>query len=359
MSQYPLDTGSNLVEAVNYLLSGPSGLGQNFEGISAVGLDADTSADLFFVPVQTWYTGLPFFGPVSFRTSEESPGSQDDPADPGDPDVYYPIWNTLPGGLTVTAITPVTATGRDITVTVTLGSLNNESAAPWTNGQVVVLSGITPSSLNGTYTVVNYDISSLSVPYDTVTLRSDIVQTWAAYTSGGVLSINDTFTQFKEQRFLTGLQAVVTVTGPTDRVFISSQSGSLSVYTYTKFDAIASYTPKVKLQINRYRAIATTTRPDSADGEYYQGFQWQFDKTIVNLSKIIAWDAIGSEVKVNNYGDIIYNNVIDNPGIGTYLYAFQLSQYAERDASPDDGAILIVGAKTTGVRSFTAQAIKR
>jgi hypothetical protein len=360
MSQFPIDnTAGSLVEAVNYLLSGPSGLGQNFQGVSAVGLDADTSADLFLIPVQTWYTGLPFFGPLSFRTSEESPGTQDDPADPGDPDVYYPIWNTLPGGLAVTSITPVTATGRDITVTVTLGSLTNESAAPWTNGQVVVITDATPISYNGTYTVVDYDISSLAVPYDTVTLRSDISQTWAAYTSGAVVKINDTFTQYKEQRFLTGLQSVVSVTGPTDRVFISSQSGSLGVYTYTKFVDVASYTPKVKLQINRYRAVAKTTRPDSADGKYYQGYEWKFDKSIVDLSKIISWDAIGSEVKVNNFGDIIYNNVIDNPGIGLYLYAFQISQYAERDIAPSDGAILIVGAKTTGVRSFTAQAIKR
>ena len=358
MSQYPIDTGSNLVEAVNYLLSGPQSIGQNFEGVSAVGLDADTSADLFFIPVQTWFTGLPYFGPLSFRTELEQPGSQDDPADPLDTNVYYPIWNTLPGGLAVTAITPVTATGRDITVTVTLGSLVNESQSPWANGQVVVLSGITPSTYDGTYNVVDFITATETFPSTVVTLRSDTSQTWAAYTSGGVLSIND-FTNTVDQRFPTGNQAVVTVTGPTDRVFISSQASALSVYTYTKFDAVTAYTPKVKLQINRYRAIETTTLPDSVDFQYYQGFEWQFDKSIVSLSKIIDWDAIGSEVKVNSYGDIIYNNVIDNPGIGLYLYAFQIAQEAERDASPDTGAVLIVGAKTTGVRSFTAQVIKR
>lgn len=358
MSQYPVDSNEGVLEAVNYLLSGPTGLGQNFEGVSAVGYDADTSADLFFIPVQTWFTGLPYFGPISFRNSEDSPGTQDDPADPLDPEVYYPIWNTLPGGLAITAITAVTPTGRDITVTVTLGTLNNESAAPWTNGQVVVLSGITPSTYDGTYTVVDFDPSGATYPTTDVILRSDTSQTWAAYTSGGVLSIND-FTNTIDQRFPTGNQAVVTVTGPTDRVFVSSQASALSVYTYTKFDAIASYTPKVKLQINRYKAIEKTALPDSVDFQYYQGYEWQFDKSIVSLSKIIDWDAIGSEVKVNSYGDIIYNNVIDSPGIGLYLYAFQIAQEAERDASPDTGAILIVGAKTTGVRSFTAQVIKR
>jgi hypothetical protein len=359
MSQYPIDSTDGVIEAVNYLLSGPTGLGQNFEGVSAVGLDADTSEDLFFVPVQTWYTGLPFNGPLSFRTEAEQPGTQDDPADPLVTDAYYPIWNTLPGGLPITAITPVTATGRDITMSVTLGTLVNESLSPWTNGQQVVLSGVTPSSYNGTYTVVDFITATETYPTTDVTLRSDLSQTWAAYTSGGVATINDTFTGVTTQTFFTGLQGIVTVTGPTDRVFVSSQSGSLSVYTYTKFDAITSYTPKIKLQINRYRAISTTTLPDSADGQYYQGFEWSLDDTIVDLSKIIDWDAIGSEVKINNYGDIIYNNVIDSPGIGLYRYAFQLAQDANRDASPDDGAILIVGASTTGVRSFTAQVIKR
>jgi len=358
MSQYPLDTGSNLVEAVNYLLSGPTSIGQNFEGVSAVGYDAGTSEGLAFVPYQTWYTGLPYNGPLSFRTAEEQPGTQDDPADPLVTDVYYPLWNTLPGGLAITAITPVTATGRDITVTVTLGSLTNESQSPWSNGQQVVLTGITPSSFDGTYTVIDFEPSSATYPTTDVTLRSDTSQTWASYTSGGTLSIND-FSLTVDQIFPTGLQAVVTVTGPTDRVFISSQSGSLSVYTYTKFVDILSFTPKIKLQINRYRAISTTTLPDSVDYQYYQGYEWEFDKSIISLSKIIDWDALGTEVKVNDYGDIIYNNVIDSPGQGLYLYAFQIAQEAERDASPSDGAQLIVGTKTTGVRSFTAQVIKR
>lgn len=358
MSQYPIDTTDNLVEAVNYLLSGPSSLGQNFEGISAVGLDADTTDTLYFIPVQTWLTGLPYNGPLSFRESVEQPGSQDDPADPLDPNVYYPIWNTLPGGLAITNIVPVSTPGRDITVSVTLGILVNESSSPWTNGQQVVLSGITPSIYNGTYTVVDFDPSSATYPTVDVTLRSDTSQSWTAYTSGGALTIND-FTLTQDQRFPTGNQVVVTVTGPTDRVFISSQVSALSVYTYTKFVDIFAYTPKIKLQINRYKAIAKTTLPDTVNLQYYQGYEWQFDSSVISLSKVIDWDAIGSEVKVNNYGDIIYNNIIDSPGIGLYLYAFQISQEAERDVSPSTGAQLIVGAKTTGVRSFTAQVIKR
>ena len=36
---YPLNEGSVLVDAVNYLLSGPGGLGQNFAGLSSIDLN--------------------------------------------------------------------------------------------------------------------------------------------------------------------------------------------------------------------------------------------------------------------------------------------------------------------------------
>jgi hypothetical protein len=70
--------------------------------------------------------------------------------------------------------------------------------------------------------------------------------------------------------------------------------------------------------------------------------------------------SFGSQIDPNDLGDVIYNNIIDDPGIGLYLYAFQIAMdaYREGDTLGDD-AVLLIGAKTTGVRSFTAQVIKR
>lgn len=356
MSQFPLDTESDLVEAVNYLLSGPTGSGQNFQGVSAVGLDPVSSAPYYGTAIQTYYTGLPYFGSLGVRPSSEQPGTQDELADPLLlPSIYYPIWNTLPGALAITAITPASATGRDIEITVTLGALVNESQGPWADGQQVVISGAAETDFNRTYTVVDFD--AVFGPFNTVTLRSTETVTWPTYTAGAVASIND-FVLAKEQRFFTGNQAIVAVNGPKERVFISSQSGNLTVYTYTKFVDIFAFDPAIKFQINRYKAIARTTLPDSIDGQYYQGYEWAFDRTLVDLRKPIAWDALGTQVYANTFTDVIYNNIIDNPNVGLYLYAFQIAQDAERDASPSDGAQLIVGASTTGVRSFTAQVIK-
>ena len=369
MSQYPLDTTSDLVEAVNYLLSGPTSIGQNFEGISAVGTDPVISADLSYIPLQTYLTGMPMVGTGGIQDS--SYGSVDYPADPLDPNFYYPNWNTLPSEFPVTAITPVTATGHKITVTVTFGTLGvtDQSLLPFTDDQQVVLLGVTPSSYDGTYTVVDYDAND-TANGNIVTLYSEAPQTWAAYTSGGQATINDNFTGFKKQRFFTGNQAIVTVTGPTDRVFISSQMNDLVVYTYTRYIGLANYIPKLQLEINRYKAVEKTTLPDvgtqsiyslaTDSGGVYAGYLWAYDANIVRVSSFAGVGSIGAQIDPNDLGDVIYNNIIDNPGIGVYLYAFQITMdaYREGDTAGDD-AVLLIGAKTTGVRSFTAQVIKR
>lgn len=369
MSQYPLDTKTDLVEAVNYLLSGPGSLGQNFQGMSAVGIDPVITSDLYFVPVQTYLSGLTIPGSFEFRTPAELPGAVDYPADPLVTLPNYPIWNTIPADLAIVGITPVTATGHKIEVIVTTGTLTNESQSPFANGQQVVLSGVTPSSYNGTYTVVDYAPSATLSPF-VVTLFSETEQTWAAYTSGGQATINNDFTNFKKQRFFTGNQAVVSVSGPSDRVFVSSQMNDLIVYTYTRYVGLANYVPKLQLEINRYKAVSATTLPDigteaiyasaQTPGGVYAGFNWSFDANIVSVAEYAGTNSIGLQIDTNDLGDVIYNNIIDNPGIGVYLYAFQITMdaYREGDTVGDD-AVLLMGASTTGVRSFTAQVIKQ
>lgn len=363
MSQYPIDdTAGSLVEAVNYLLSGPTSLGQNFEGMSAVGVTQVENTGFTTQTLQTYLTGLPILGPAA-------PGSFFPGLQPGTVDntganavSYYPIWNTQPGGLSITNIVPVTATGRTITITVNLTTgITGTSLTPFVLGQQVVLSGITPSSFNGTYTVLSSPNNG-----NQALLIQDVEETWGVYSTGGVLKINDPGA-LDLQLFFTGNQAVVTVTGPTDRVFISSQMNQLTVFTYTDVDSTATgFTGVyVNLIISRYRAVQKTTLPDTGAGAIYapggtayNGYLWEYDSTVISVPTLVTANPGSTIIDTNNFGDVIYNNIIDNPGIGTYLYAFQLSQTAIRDVATPD-IELIVGAKTTGVRSFTAQAIKR
>jgi hypothetical protein len=373
MSQYPLDNNSDIVESVNYLLSGPTSIGQNFEGMSAVGVSVQYGVNLgVTATTQTYLTGMPILGPSSVPVSDppavgaryNQPGTVDNQGQTSND--AYPIWNTFPAGLTITNIVPVSATGREITVTFNVfgTGITGASGNPFVLGQQVVLSGITPSSFNGTYTV---KIQPEPFTAGQVVLIQDVAETWGTYTSGGVIKLND-YALFTSQKFFTGNQAIVTVTGPTDRVFISSQMNNLILYTYTNFQVSEEgfFGVEVFLEINRYRAVQKTTLPDAGasaiyaqGGTAYDGYLWEFDASVVSVgTPIISSGPASTAVDSNDFGDVIYNNVIDNPGIGTYLYAFQISSDAYRDTSYPITQ-LIVGAKTTGVRSFTAQAIKR
>jgi hypothetical protein len=145
----------------------------------------------------------------------------------------------------------------------------------------------------------------------------------------------------------------------------------LIVYSYTEYLGVANYTPKLQLEINRYRAIEKTELPNvgtetlyspaTVTQGAYDGYIWTFDKNIVSVASVIGSTSSGGQIDTNDLGDVIYNNIIDNPGIGLYLYAFQINliDNAYRTELPNTDAVLLVGAKTTGVRSFTAQVIKR
>jgi hypothetical protein len=360
MSQYPIDNNAdNLSEAVNYLLSGPTSLGQNFEGMSAVGVN------ITFGPgvddqTKTYLTGMPIPGPDSANTLPATGGSYEQPGsvdleNSGTYSVSYPLWNTLPGGLPILDIVPVSATGREITVTVDLysGGIINATGQPFVYGQQAVLSGVNPSSFDGTYTVKNSLVTA------EVVLVKDIEETWGVYVSDGEVKINDIGSD-GFQRFFTGNQAVVTVTGPTDRVFISSQMNQVGVWTYID---IADPASAIFLEINRFRAVQKTTLPDVGSsgiyadtGSAYAGFTWVFDTSIVSVIANVPVSA--TDIEFTDLGNVFFNNVIDNPGIGTYLYAFQISGDVVRDTATPD-VRLIMGAEQIENRSFTAQAIKR
>jgi hypothetical protein len=368
MSQYPLDNNSDIVEAVNYLLSGPTSIGQNFEGMSAVGINVLT--DSVVGQTRTYLTGMPIPGPSAANTENvpgaryEQPGSVD-LENSGTYDISYPLWNTLPGGLPITDIVPVSATGREITVTVDLYSTGilYVTGRPFVYGQQVVLSGITPSSFNGTYTVKNSFVDA------EVVLVQDVAETWGTYTSGGVVKINDipgAETVYGFQRFFTGNQAIVTVTGPTDRVFISSQIDNIGLYTYTDVDQTVVQSVAVSIEINRYRAVQKTTLPDvgsagiyAVAGSAYQGYLWEFDENVIQVPYNVTFTVdSATEIDFTELGNIIINNIIDSPGIGTYLYAFQICGDVIRDTVIPDTR-LILGIEQIAIRSFTAQAIKR
>lgn len=353
MAQYPIDNNEDLFDAVNYLLSGPTSRGQNFEGVSAVGLPTLIIDDMLSPEAQTYFTGLQAPATVNRYKEFLLPA-----------DFYYPIWSTLPGGLTVTNIVPTAPTSDKITITITPGLVPEETQSPLCVGQTIVLSGVTPAGFNGTYVVVDCGETDSAPLPNTAVLQAAASQTWPAYVSGGIAEINPNSYSITPLQFDLGLRAEVTVTGPTDRVFVSAQV-SLDVYTYTLFDAVASYQPLIYFNINRYKAIKPSSLPNTigpivaGSNFIYNGYEWTGDGGLISVPYAIDWDLLGTQVYTNQVGLKVFNNIIDQPGIGQYLYALQIESPNYRDPAPDTGCVLVVGARTYDLRSFTAQVIKQ
>ncbi len=362
MPQFSVSDQQGLVDGVNYLLSGPSGLGQSFDGSYADGLLTPQAPNM--TQAESYVTGN-LGNTQTIASLLVDPKIVDRYKDYLLPtDFYYPGFSTLPAGLTITAITAINNNIIEITYTPTV--LNNYTTTPFVNNQRVTLSGVTPSNFDGTYTVVEYaEPGEFAAPSFAVRLLADTAQTWPAYTTGGIATVNDNFTLAQTQMIPTSAQAFVTVSGRDQRVFLSSQC-YFDFYTYVKFVDILGYQPLTYLNINRYRAIAKTTLPDNYQASYdpdeqriYGGYVWQFDGSPVRRPFLLDWDSIGSEVKINQLGLQIFNNIIDTPEPDYYWYTLEIEIESSRDVAPSDGCILPIGLRTQGTLSFAAQVVKQ
>jgi len=458
MSQYPIDSTDGVIEAVNYLLSGPTSLGQNFEGMSATTSPANKYNGFqnatFNTPAQVPgpYNGLydtitsggayanwPLLdtGPysteypndINFAISsltvlsgtdiEVTPVSATVPASDFWPDTSTPTgqfvilsgvvdttgptnpyndwgWRVVSYNESGGFITDVTLTidlegviptlnpyvsggdfysrGLYIKVTnitqadnlLTLscevpyypGYLTNYldgTIQPFSVNQIVEILGVTPSAYNGNYKVQKitstnpFGVAAGFWSYDlTLYNETEAATTLPAYTSGGTVNWPTTspspFNPEWPATLFTDQEAIVTVTGPTDRTFIS---GQLSVLPIAYPDFIS--TPGISIDINivRLKAIETTnavdgTRITLSNGDTaiaYQGNFWVDDAVLSNLS----YQGLDPDLQTG----VIITNLIDNPGIGKFWYKITL------DTSNYQALIIF------GFRSFTAQVIKR
>jgi hypothetical protein len=233
MAQYTNVTDYTLQDNLNYLLSGPSGLGQNFAGFNAF--------------TDVYLTGT-FRQPYTVPTTTS-------PA---------PSWYSQE---TITGITVIDSKTIQVSYAAT-------ATPPFNVGDTVTLAGVTPDFYNGDY--VSGVVSSTTT--ETV-LQTQQSYTWPAYVSGGTAT-KDNSNSYQS----TDCNARVTVYGPTDRVFVSAQ---LQLdYTYTCTGASEW---NVYVAINRYRGEIDITRPRSGD------FIFQYDQLITEETFNFTSSASGSE----------------------------------------------------------------
>jgi hypothetical protein len=264
-------------DSVDYLMSGPAGLGQNFSGASA-------------------YT------PAYLTGTVRAP-------------FIVPITTTPPPQLTINpiAITNITVLAinddgqsRNIQIDFT-----PQANPPFQRGQGCLISGVDPDFYDGFYgrSIVSCTTSSL-------VLQSRIFYTWPPYVSGGDISLTSV-------SFIDGDGApddtpisvdtfgTVTVTGPTDIVFVSSQTALDFTYTCTTASEW-----DVTVKINRYSAFPPD---DPLDPEIIFAEPVTISEQTTHYSESTSGSA--------SAGQNIFTTVLDTPSFGFYRYFAEVYFY--------------------------------
>jgi len=234
---YPISNQQDVIDGLNYVLSGPGGLGQNFAGVSIT----DTG----------YLTGnyrLPFSDTVNYQ-------------------------------LTVDPIALSTAEMLDER-TWKYTFATPEASTPFGLGNTVYVEGVTDPYYDGAYTTIG--VIECTTTY--VVVRTSESYAIVAPSTGGTVK-KSIVTSDQDQWYSTDCNARVTVTSSGQRVFISAQINN--AYTFKKLTTGPySYT----VAINRYKAVSNNdpTNPD---------YVFPFDKTIAYQRYANTLDATADQAE--------------------------------------------------------------
>lgn len=286
MAKFPVEISDpeGIVDAVNNLLSGPSGLGQNFAGFSSY---------------------EPAFLTGNFRTPF--------------------TWPTL-RNLYVAPITLATAEFVDSrTIKFTFASA--QPSAPFEQGNPITISGSSVSWYDGSYTTIG--VVSCTTTECFVRLSRDT--TAEPNGTGGTieLTVMDTANS-------TDCNARVTVTGGTDRVFISGQLDQKVHYEVLS----GTQDLTVFIEVNRYAGFLND---DPVNPDYL----FDFDGTVARKEYVYTG------LTGTGYTDLIetvYSTLLDTPNPGYYWYILEVT-YSGTDIQVLDADF--------GLRSLSTQVVKQ
>lgn len=297
-AKYPVETSDQegIVDAINYLLSGPAGLGQNFQGFSAYepAYIRPSTRQPFMLPIDT--TLIPTW------------------------DFSWTITN-----ITLVGSNPTQYLQIDFTPSVVL------TDPPFEYGDRVLVTGTVCAGPNTSFYDDRYTVMSSTTTSMIVFLSKDY--TFPAYVSGGTVGRDwyDVLTS-------TDCNARVTVLGPTDQVFVTAQLIMDIDYTASvasDFDIV--------VQISRFTGFPTN-KP--GDNDYVFSNRVAVSQRTFNYTPSVS----GS---INDL-ETIFTTVLDGPNLdfGYYWYILEVSfNVNSGDVRP--------GNVIAGLRSLTAQSIKQ
>jgi hypothetical protein len=213
MAQFPISDSSDIIDGLNYALSGPGGLGQNFAGFST-------------------YT------PGYLTGNYRAPFSQTSPANLYVPPIALGTSEMLDGN----------------TWKFTFAAA--EATPPFAPGQIISVSGVTDPYYDGSYTPIG--VTECTTTY--VIARTSTTYALVPSSTGGTVELSNVNVLTS-----TDCDIRVTVTGAQDRVFVSGQLDQLISYTDSGTSDLDVY-----VTITRYQAQPNN---DPVNPEYIFGNQ--------------------------------------------------------------------------------------
>lgn len=289
MAKFPVEINDQegIIEAINNLLAGPSGLGQNFAGFSSY-----TSAYL---------TG-------NFRV----PYTQSTVAQLYVPKIALDKAEMLDGR------------------TIKLTFASEQPTPPFNLGNGLSVSDVSVEYYNDVGSQIG--VTECTTKY--VIIRSVSTDPIQPIGTGGTVSYSSTDTGDNS----TDCNARVTVTGGTDRVFISAQLDQLVKYTVYGNDNMS-----VRVRINRYSGFPNN---DPVNPDFI------FDEKVVITEKSYSFPGLTTGSGTLPLIETIFTTVIDEPKPGYYWYILEV-------AFVTDNILVEVNTDELKLRSLSAQVVKQ
>jgi len=292
MAQFPVSDDQGILDGLNYVLSGPVSNGQNFTGFS--------SSDVYDL------TGN-YRPPFALRNTTTS---------------LLPVVKTY--------IAPIALSTSEMLDSRTLKFTfaTPQADPPFANGQGVVISGVADSWYDDSYYVTG--VIECTVNYIVVRLQSEYALRPSS--TGGTASFNIVDYGFVS----TDCNGKVTVTSPTDRVFVTAQLNNKIIVESTVLGNVDYI-----VQLNRYRGYPNNnpTNPD---------YVFQFETTLA--TKTVNLDNSTGIVGEFNV-ETLFASILDQPNSGYYWYILEIQFVA-------NGSPLQIDACQLSLRSFTSQVVK-
>ena len=363
MAQYPVDSDQGVQDGVNYLLSGPSGLGQFFSGFTS---STPTTLTANYRPPFTTNTVTRLcvgtFGNSRLVVQPDKNGVTDMSG--------ISIGQTVIGIGLYGGTTIVNIIGNAIVISTTLDANVNyyvsftnyaaiyvspislgtclmldgytwkyffsttQSLPPFQLGNPITIDGVTDDWYNGQYQPIG--VVECTKTY--VIVKSTNSYAIHSPSSGGTATFANTNQTDSSPLFIsTDCNAKVVVNGATDRVFLSASVDT----NFTGTSTSALNRMAITTAINRYVGVINN---DPTNPEY----RFFLDKTVAQ--KVHYFQSILSGV---NYSDnVAFTTVIDIPNPGYYWYILEISfNVYEGDYE--------VSSDELFARSLTAQVVKQ